>query len=208
MQEFINLKQGSMSVQEYSLKSTQFSKYASTLVEDSRDKMNHFMMGASDLVQKEWCIVMLMDDMDISHLMVFAQRIEESKLEEESREKKRSRLGDDEFDGDGRPRFRLKYLRQSPSSTPKFNQKRLSNHKSQEDGSEILLSGCSKCDRRHEGECLAGSYVCFGCGELGHNIRHCPKVSRNEEDSRRRSQPYPSSGPIGLGGKASRKNRP
>jgi len=57
------------------------------------------------------------------------------------------------------------------------------------------------------GKCLAGSNVCFGCGELGHKIRHCPTVARNEGDSRRRSQPYPSSDPIGSGVNAPKKNR-
>ncbi|WMV50371.1 hypothetical protein MTR67_043756 [Solanum verrucosum] len=105
----------------------------------------------------------------------------------------------DEPNEQGRLRFRHKFLEQSPSRTPKFNQKRVSNPKSQEDGSEILLLGCSKCDKRHEGECLAGSNISFGCGELGQKIRNCPKVARNEEDTRRRSQHCPSSGPICLG---------
>uniref|UniRef100_M1DNB1 Retrotransposon gag protein n=1 Tax=Solanum tuberosum TaxID=4113 RepID=M1DNB1_SOLTU len=171
------------------------------------------MMGVSDLVEKECRTTMLVGDMDISRLMVFAQQMEESKLNEESfREKKMSRMDDDksfddESDGHGRPRFRQKFPWQGPSSTPKFHQKRVNNPKFQDDSCEILLSGCSKCDRRHEGECLAGSNVCFGCGELGHKIRHCPKVARNEEDSRCRSQPYPCSGPIGLGGSAPKKNR-
>ncbi|WMV49991.1 hypothetical protein MTR67_043376, partial [Solanum verrucosum] len=38
--KFINLRQGSMSVKEYALKFTQLSKYAPTMVADSRDKMN------------------------------------------------------------------------------------------------------------------------------------------------------------------------
>ena len=38
-------------------------------------------------------------------------------------------------------------------------------------------------------------------------IMHCFSVARNEGDSRRRSQPYPSSGPIGLGGSAPKMNR-
>lgn len=33
-------------------------------------------------------MAMLIDDMDISHLMIFAQQIEESKLEEKSRDKR------------------------------------------------------------------------------------------------------------------------
>ncbi|XP_049378140.1 uncharacterized protein LOC125842904 [Solanum stenotomum] len=179
---------------------------------NSRAKMNQFMMGVSKLVENECRVAMLIDDMDISRLMIFSQRIEELKLKKESKEKKRSTLDDDEplddeSDGHDRPKFRQKFPEQGPSSTSKFNQKRVSNPKSQEEGSEILLPGCLECDRSHEGECLACSNICFGCGDLGHKIRHCPKIARNEKDSRRRSQPYPSSGPLGLGGKAPRKNR-
>ena len=50
MQEFINLRQGGMSVKEYGLKFTQLSKHAPTLVSDSRFIMNKFVMGVSDLV--------------------------------------------------------------------------------------------------------------------------------------------------------------
>jgi len=96
-------------------------------------------------------VAMLIDAMDITRLMVFAQQIEESKLEEESREKKRSKVDDDESDGHGRPRFRQKFPGQGLSSTPKFNQKRVSNPKSHKDISEILLSGCSKCDNKVRG---------------------------------------------------------
>lgn len=38
MREFINFNKGSMSVQLYSLKFTQLSEYATTLVEDSRSR--------------------------------------------------------------------------------------------------------------------------------------------------------------------------
>uniref|UniRef100_M1DS12 CCHC-type domain-containing protein n=1 Tax=Solanum tuberosum TaxID=4113 RepID=M1DS12_SOLTU len=72
---------------------------------------------------------------------------------------------------------------------------------------EIVTNEKLRCYRRHVGKCLAGSNVCFDCGELGHKIRHCPTVARNEGDSRHWSQPYPSSGPIGLGANAPKKIR-
>ena len=50
MQEFINLRQGGMSVKEYSLKFTQLSKHAPTMFTDSRAKMNKFIIGISDLL--------------------------------------------------------------------------------------------------------------------------------------------------------------
>ena len=45
------------------------------------------------------------------------------------------------------------------------------------------------------GECVAGLGVCFCCGSTDHKLRHCPWAVKNENDSRRRSQPYPSRGP-------------
>lgn len=42
--EFINLRQGIMRVKEYALSFTQFSKYASFLVYDSRLRMRKFML--------------------------------------------------------------------------------------------------------------------------------------------------------------------
>ena len=42
-----------MSVEEYSLKFTQLSKYAPTTVADSMVKMNNFFMGISNLVVNE-----------------------------------------------------------------------------------------------------------------------------------------------------------
>ena len=45
--EFMNLRQGGMSVQEYSLKFTQLSKYAPSMVANPRTRMNKFVMGVS-----------------------------------------------------------------------------------------------------------------------------------------------------------------
>ena len=52
--EFTKLCQVGMIVKEYSLKFTKLSKYAPTLVKNSRDKMNQFMMGFSSFVEKEF----------------------------------------------------------------------------------------------------------------------------------------------------------
>ena len=72
--KFINLHQGGMSVLEYSLKFTQLSKYAPSLVFDPRDEMNHFMKGLLDEFQEECHSAMLHDNMNISRLMVHAQK--------------------------------------------------------------------------------------------------------------------------------------
>ena len=50
MQEFINLHKWGITVKEYSLKFTQLSKHAPTMVADSKAKMNKFVMGKFDLL--------------------------------------------------------------------------------------------------------------------------------------------------------------
>jgi len=59
-----------MSDQEYGLKFTQLSRYASHMVADSRAQMSKFLFGVSDLVKTEYMNVMLLGDMDISRLML------------------------------------------------------------------------------------------------------------------------------------------
>uniref|UniRef100_M1BQ68 Gag-pol polyprotein n=1 Tax=Solanum tuberosum TaxID=4113 RepID=M1BQ68_SOLTU len=33
---------------------------------------------------------------------------------------------------------------------------------------------CAKCGKKHEGKCLAGMGVCYGCGKSGHQLKDCP----------------------------------
>ena len=50
--EFINLKQGNMSVEEYSLMFSMLSRYAPSLVYNPREEMSRFVIGVADLVRE------------------------------------------------------------------------------------------------------------------------------------------------------------
>ena len=90
VEEFINLKQGNMSVVEYSLKFSTFSRYSPSLVSNPRYEMSRFVMGVADLAMEECHTAVLHDDTTLARLMVYAQSIEESKLKRMARILKRS----------------------------------------------------------------------------------------------------------------------
>ena len=89
--EFINLRQVGRSVHEYSLEFIKLSKYAPSLVFDPRGQMSRFVTGVSKDLQEECQSSMLHDNMNISHLMVYARRVEEARDKRKIRDAKRVR---------------------------------------------------------------------------------------------------------------------
>ena len=76
--EFINLKQGSIIVREYSLKFVKLSRHSTSLVFNSRDEMSRFLTGITGDLEEECWVAMLCDNMDLSRLIVHAQQVENS----------------------------------------------------------------------------------------------------------------------------------
>jgi len=97
-------------VKKYSLKFTKLSRYGPTTIVASRTKISKFVSYVCKILVKECHTAMLVNDMDISHLMVHAQQIEEEKRKERSREAKRAKTRDgnllnSRLDGYGRSKF-------------------------------------------------------------------------------------------------------
>ena len=36
---------------------------------------------------------------------------------------------------------------------------------------------CATCGKKHYGECLVGTGICFGCGKYVHKMRDCPNIA-------------------------------
>ena len=70
VEEFINLKQGSMTVNEYSMKFLKLLSYATSLVSNSRDEMFRFLTGIAEDLEEERMAAMLHENMHIFKLMV------------------------------------------------------------------------------------------------------------------------------------------
>ncbi|KAK4706303.1 hypothetical protein R3W88_034137 [Solanum pinnatisectum] len=137
----------------------ELSKYAPSLVSNTRDEMSRFVTGVSDAIEEECRAAMLHDNMDISRLMVYAQQVEETRLRKKSREVKRARPEDgnfskSKFEGQSGPRFKKRFFNQSSSNAPKPIKYRVSNPKPQggnRSGSYVERTNCAKCGKKHEG---------------------------------------------------------
>lgn len=70
VEEFINLKQGSMTVKEYFLKFNKLLRYATSIVSNRRNKMSRFLIGILGELEEECRSAILHDSMDLSRLMV------------------------------------------------------------------------------------------------------------------------------------------
>ena len=93
MREFLNLKQGGMSVCDYALRFSKLSKYAPSMMEDPRVKMGQFVSGLGEMVGSEGQSALLHTEMDLSRLMTYVEHVEDRKLRERRmRDLKRPRL--------------------------------------------------------------------------------------------------------------------
>ena len=74
-QEFMNLRQGNITVQEYGIRFNTLSRYTTHMVAESRAQMNMFLYGVSDFVINECRSAMVLGHMNISRIMTHAQQV-------------------------------------------------------------------------------------------------------------------------------------
>ncbi|KAF3662284.1 Zinc ion binding, putative isoform 1 [Capsicum annuum] len=87
------LDEGLMTVNEYCLKFNQLSMYAPDMMADLRASMSKFVTRVSGLVVKECRTAILIGDMDLTRLMMHAQKIKAEKLKKRDINNKRARTG-------------------------------------------------------------------------------------------------------------------
>ncbi|XP_049378070.1 uncharacterized protein LOC125842809 [Solanum stenotomum] len=126
----------------------------------------------------------------VEEFINFRQGVKEIRLRKKNREVKRARFDDGnsskgKFEGQSGPRFKKKFSNQSSSNAPKTNKYKVSNPKPQagnRGGSSMEKLTCAKCGKKHEGKCLVGMGVCYGCGKSGHQLKDCPtRMAKGKE---------------------------
>lgn len=91
-EEFVNLKQGKMSVKEHTLKFQQLVHYALELVSNMRSQIRKITSGLSHELVLEYKDAILNNDMDISRLMVYMQQVKKKKQKKAEMEQRMSKV--------------------------------------------------------------------------------------------------------------------
>ncbi|KAH0755813.1 hypothetical protein KY290_026083 [Solanum tuberosum] len=196
VQEFFTLKQDTLSVHEFGLKFTQLSHYAPEMVADMKSRMSLFVVGLSRLSSKEGRAAMLIDDMDISRLMVYVQQVEDEKLRDiEQFKSKRAKTGSEsgqQMSNDNRSSFQQEQKGPAPSSASAHAPRNKGEYNGQNSIAKPAqpqdmvaqmskwASACARCGRTHPGKCRQGQTGCFNCGQEGHFMRVSKEHARKK----------------------------
>ncbi|XP_070005009.1 uncharacterized protein [Nicotiana sylvestris] len=90
LDQFLALKQGNMSVREYSLHFDSLAKYAPSIVATMQDRIHMFIEGLAPELTDACATAALQDSMDISRIQAFAQNIERGRHRQQSTERTKS----------------------------------------------------------------------------------------------------------------------
>ncbi|XP_070010537.1 uncharacterized protein [Nicotiana sylvestris] len=108
---FLALKQGNISVREYSLQFDSLARYAPSIVVEMSDQVHRFVVGLGPHLINECFTVALLNSMDISRIQAYAQNLEDRKRQqyenrdEGQRKKARSARQPEDFSGNPMPPY-------------------------------------------------------------------------------------------------------
>ncbi|XP_041011311.1 uncharacterized protein LOC121255089 [Juglans microcarpa x Juglans regia] len=159
--QFMDLTQGTMTVDQYATKFMELSRYASYLIPDEEKKAEKFERGL------DWRIRDRVRALKIQNFFELVNRatiVEEGILEsiKYNNQKKRQQQS------------------QPLQSAPNKNKRP---HRDSSPGPQIggqTYPTCSTCGRKHMGKCLYGQNVCFKCRKPNHLARDCPMKKSGE----------------------------
>nr|XP_009599307.1 uncharacterized protein LOC104094989 [Nicotiana tomentosiformis] len=146
--EFLNLRQGSMSIAEYQQNFLMLSRYAGGIIDGERDKCRRFEEGLNGYIRKSVAILQLEDFSKPISATLTWERINK---EEASRRENKFRKGNSDYGGPSKK-----------GNTPTYGQ------------GKTYTPTCSQCGKNYYGVCRRAFGACFNCGSMDHKVKDCP----------------------------------
>ncbi|KAI3446801.1 hypothetical protein Pfo_003466 [Paulownia fortunei] len=161
VKEFLELKQGAMSVCDYVRKFEQGCKYVPYIARDNNEKMDHFLRGLNPEIRR---------DVRMSSVTEFRELVDKSlmaDLDEKEIEK---------FQQQKKQVFTPRNLNQWKKGEQKLSQGNEKRPRVGQTSSTIERPKCTKCGKNHFGKCYSGTNRCFKCKKPGYIAKDCPTV--------------------------------
>ncbi|XP_073057240.1 uncharacterized protein [Primulina eburnea] len=164
IKEFLELRQDSLSVTEYTLKFEEGWVFFPFIAANDKDKGEHFLCGLNPEIRR---------DVHMSKVVTYQEIVERSLLAEH-----------DEQEIENERQLRRQYFHargQGASANVRTDHK--GKGKMEQRNKPPLPSSdndtplCPMCGKPHKRECLIGSDPCYRCKEMGHTTQKCPLSS-------------------------------
>nr|GLL42030.1 uncharacterized protein LOC109184329 [Ipomoea trifida] len=152
--EFLDLKQGSMTVLEYAHKFHELGQFCLRYMIDDRDKARKFERGLRPDIRDKLCGTIF-----TTYLTVYMSALKaEAELNKQA-----------------------EYWARKKRAGPKMSKEDSgSSNKKRGVGFHKKVNTCGYCHQSHTGPCHRKTGACFGCGQHGHLIKNCPSMKKNE----------------------------
>lgn len=160
-QEFLNLKQGDMSVNEYQAKFNALSRFAPHIVSDEARKVRRFEKGLRSSIRNKMIPQRLKKSEDaLATAQLIEQDLDEQKQEMEDQK------------GKGK----------AATNQPLDKRQDVRGKRKSFEGNNPNPFTCTRCGKNHVGrECYWKSGACFKCGKLDHIIKDCPDLKEQNQ---------------------------
>ncbi|XP_073035270.1 uncharacterized protein [Primulina eburnea] len=164
VKEFLELRQDSLSVAEYTLKFEEGCVFVPFIAENDKDKGEHFLRGLKPEIRRDVHMAKVITYQDIVERALLAEH-DEQEIEKERQLRRQA------FQARGQG------ASTSARGGHKGKAKMEQRNKPFAPSSEMERPLCPKCGKPHKGECLVGSGRCYRCKEMGHTAQKCPLSS-------------------------------
>lgn len=186
--EFLELKQGNMTVTDYEREFVRLSKYAQECVSTEAIMCKRFEDGLNDDIRLSVGVLEIKEFVILVERACKAEELlkRKGKVETETQDTKKRQMSRSFQATSKRPkefstRFSFSAGQSSQNRGSKFKDPKAQTTSTTSVGNVRQgRSGCPRCGRLHYGPCRAGENVCYKCGAPDHFVRECPEMANRE----------------------------